>query len=544
MTTPSDAAFTADGSEWEVRPRRGAPVPRRVEGVLHLQGEKEWILSGAPGVLDAVGAALPHHSERLGPGTLLLTFGNSVGRLDLPHLGPVEVASGKWGEDAFDRMLSDLMAVAGSLPFSFGMGPLLSMESSAEERERVRYHAFLYLRHILSDTAPRQDRLIPVLELILRDPHRRWRRDFRSVPLEEATRVDPTALAHLAGSPLRRVDRMGDGTGSERRVATAGVRRLALRLGGHLPERIREERVASDVDTLENRFVLHFLREAHALIREVAKDAAGLREAFATRLAREADACGRRLDQILRAPLWREVGEARHLSLTSTVLQGRRGYREVFRHWLTLRQGTRIPLRAEEARRMVEAKDVALLYELWCYFRVVDQVRDLLGAPDRAGVVDVAKWQAHVRPEYRVHWPGVTLAYNGRFSAGRRGARFAYSTPLRPDIVLTHRRRGGTVVHLFDAKFRVDRGSGGSRGGDTFKRTDLAKMHAYRDAIPAARAAWVLYPGEEHRMFHVEPGDEEQGGVGAIPLVPGGREAPLAEVIRGVLGRGRVGGGG
>jgi len=508
---------------------------RPVEGVLHLQGEREWVLTGTPDVVDDLRAALPGHSERLGPGTLLLAFGNSVGRLDLPHLGQVEVASGKWGEEAFDRMLSELVAVAGSLPFSFGVGPLLSMAASADERERIRYHAFLYLRHILSDTAPREDRLMPVLELILRDPHRRWRRDSRLVPLEEATRVDPAALGHLAGGPLRRVDRAGAGAYAERSMATAGVRRLAERLGGHLPVHIREERVASDVDTPENRFVLHFLQEARALVREVAADAPGVRGAFGTRLVREADACAARLDQVLWASLWKEVGEPRHLSLSSTVLQGRRGYREVFRHWVRLRHGARLPLRPEEARRMVEAKDVALLYELWCYFRVVESLRRILGPPTAEGRPEVTDWEMGVRSEYRVRWPGATLAYNGRFSRSRGATRHAYSTPLRPDIVLTHRRRGGTVVHLLDAKFRVDT-RGENPDGGTFKRADLAKMHAYRDAIPAARTVWILYPGDEFRVFRADPANPERGGVGAIPLVPGGREDHLAEVIRGILG--------
>ncbi len=65
-------------------------------------------------------------------------------------------------------------------------------------------------------------------------------------------------------------------------------------------------------------------------------------------------------------------------------------------------------------------------------------------------------------------------------------------------------------------------------------------MHAYRDAILPARTAWVLYPGEEHRVFPVDPEDTTKGGVGAIPLLPGGGEDDLREVIQRVLGWERI----
>jgi predicted component of viral defense system (DUF524 family) len=34
-----------------------------------------------------------------------------------------------------------------------------------------------------------------------------------------------------------------------------------------------------------------------------------------------------------------------------------------------------------------------------------------------------------------------------------------------------------------------------------FKRGDIYKMHTYRDALPAARSVWILYPGTETRFY-------------------------------------------
>ena len=81
--------------------------------------------------------------------------------------------------------------------------------------------------------------------------------------------------------------------------------------------------------------------------------------------------------------------------------------------------------------------------------------------------------------------------------------------PLIPDIALRIPDGPNAGLHLFDAKFRVqaltdvglaaddkdaDDEKAAERAG-SFKRADIYKMHAYRDAIPSARSVWILYPG-------------------------------------------------
>ena len=103
---------------------------------------------------------------------------------------------------------------------------------------------------------------------------------------------------------------------------------------------------------------------------------------------------------------------------------------------------------------------------------------------------------------------------------------------------------------MFDAKFKVDWLSSAvpevedeqaerevvveERTG-VFKRADLYKMHAYRDAIPDARSAWVLYPGTERRFF-AHPESDGIEGVGALPLGTGGI-GPLTAEVKRLLGQ-------
>lgn len=106
----------------------------------------------------------------------------------------------------------------------------------------------------------------------------------------------------------------------------------------------------------------------------------------------------------------------------------------------------------------------------------------------------------------------------------------SYSVRLRPDISVL---APDSSLHLLDAKLRrtVTLVSAGSQDPDsddetdTFRRGDVYKMHAYRDAIHEARSVWVLYPGGGfERVFYHDPdisGFDGVSGVGALPLRPG-----------------------
>jgi predicted component of viral defense system (DUF524 family) len=70
----------------------------------------------------------------------------------------------------------------------------------------------------------------------------------------------------------------------------------------------------------------------------------------------------------------------RRLPAESMVLQRRRGYREVFRCFLRMRMATRIPTGADRSD-LLDVKDIAALYELWCFFEVQRTITQILGPP-------------------------------------------------------------------------------------------------------------------------------------------------------------------
>ncbi len=109
-------------------------------------------------------------------------------------------------------------------------------------------------------------------------------------------------------------------------------------------------------------------------------------------------------------------------------------------------------------------------------------------------------------------------------------------------------RDGQRELHALDAKLRIDgvvaSGEGEEDENDveanplSFKNDDIAKLHAYRDALPYVRSARVLYPGNEVREFPALDADARDiDGVGAIPLVPGKAARELVRVIARILGK-------
>lgn len=533
MVDAQTIAISAHGDE--------AEVTRTAGGDLRLSAERTWLVEGADDLVLAVEAALPLFCERVGR-TLLVRFGNAVGSFDGGPLGRLVVHSDKWDEAHFDRMLAEITRRMALLPFWCSTGAEREHERTISTQDRVLYHAFVYIRHVFSEAARIDERFAPALRLVLAMPHRRLERVATWSPLHAVERMDPRALLGMvtANADLTRAP-SGRATG------------LSRALGGYVPQRIEQSRVQSTVDVPENQFVKALLGQVLGIVERMRACVLGRTDGhFRRRILADCEAIERQLVPLARHALWDEVSEMRRVPAESQVLQRRRGYREMLRHFVRLRLTARLPLDPEATRKLLEIKDIAELYELWSFFEVERQVTLGLGRPPiEAGSPEVDDFGAHLGWGLRVAWDGgVELFYNPTYSRKRRN--HSYSVGLRPDIVLRIPAGPGAGDHLFDAKFKVRRiedaqgegddlddvdASAGRRGA--FKAADLYKMHAYRDAIGSARSVWILYPGSEFRFFDelagpavaVEALTASASGVGAIPLAPGERSTVIVKLV-------------
>ncbi|MBK9032260.1 MAG: DUF2357 domain-containing protein [Myxococcales bacterium] len=479
-----------------------------------LVAEKTWEFEGEPAALDSIVDVVGAAADRVTPAHLRLTFGNAVGLFRTTAGITLEVHSGKWEEAHFDAMLADVVSICADLPLATNANAgALPYRRTEQADDPAGYHAFVYLRQILREHAAEPDRLQTALEAVLRDPHRRLETEREVVPLDRGRFVDAVTL-----QALTRPGALAAVRGRTARLP------LAQALSGHLPSTLNQPRTVQNLDTLENRFVRAFLLHSRRIIDEVrGRVAKGEASFLRARLTSDCAWMDALVGGWLQHPIWNDVGDLTQLPLASTVMQARRGYRDVLRHHIRLMLASQaLPLSHADTFELLEARNIAVMYELWTYFAVVAELTEILGPPTQAIRTTPAFWGPNVTQGFEVRWPSQHRAsYNQTFPGETSSG--SYSTELRPDVTLWCPH---DECHVLDAKFKVS-------DGGSFLNADVHKMHAYRDAIGAARSAWVMYPGIAFQEYATQDGGT-WGAVGATPLrpEPGGRDE-----LRGLLSR-------
>lgn len=493
-----------------------------------LQGNRDYrVTFDTAEAAETAANNLPDYVCSRGPSgaELSLNFGNSVGAVQLGGRRVEVRHHGKLDDDSFHLMLEDISRSAVGLPFDFNRPSYLPFNRTERLRKSVLYHKFAYLRYIMNRSR-RHDSLQAALRHISARPHRRQVKQWQDEEVSRARRVEPQTVQALA----RRKADLIELPKSSSLLST----RLARKLEGRFPQEVRTWEPVHTHDTPENRFVKHFAEGALDIVEQ-------FRDLLSRSPSKYLDATlrddcrrmKRALEAFLRRPFVRETDELRRLPLDSSVLNTRSGYREVLRHFSRLSLATNYPIEPEDLCRIIETKDIATLYEYWCFFLLVRSVAAVLGRPVRAKFAVTDELRKKLNGKLCVEWDtGAVLSYQKHYASETE----SYSVALCPDYVLTIRGR----EYVFDAKFRVNRIGAGDdeQAEDAYRRdvknVDLYKMQTYRDALPRVNCACVLYPGNESIFYEIkhragsQPGRKHLGfetveslnGVGAVPCLP------------------------
>jgi predicted component of viral defense system (DUF524 family) len=313
------------------------------------------------------------------------------------------------------------------------------------------------------------------------------------------------------------------------------------------------------LDTPENRFVKHVLRDFSAFLDHADEVLTG-RDGYES-VIRDVLHLRSTLSRYLSAGMFKEVGEPRLIPLGSQVLQKRSGYREVLQHWLQFKISAR--LKWDDSKEVMGGdkefpagkRDLPSLYEAWLFLKVLELFRTKFGVKSEHLRQIINENDLSFTLNYGKHasFPGVPLKdgrklqgelhYNRSFESNDDPlSPGSWTQVLRPDFTmsfwtgdrtLTEAEAQQDAVHVhFDAKYRVE--SIKALFGDdkltekdlgvekrdqwsgNYKRVDLLKMHAYRDAIRRSEGAYVLYPGVIEK-----PGDGIKQWKGFHELLPG-----------------------
>lgn len=360
-------------------------------------------------------------------------------------------------------------------------------------------------------------------------------------------------------------------TGKAQREVASRKQRVPLRLdhelrqGGivSLPAKITFTDSEISFDTIENRFIKYFINETRQFILNIRHSFSVLmveNRSQHQQIIRDMDKLISDLDRINSDDPIRQCGRVTHLNLGSSVLQGRPGYREMLRFWTMIQMAAKLTWSGGEMVFDGARKNVATLYEYWCFVKLLGILGSLIDLPDDYKKNFIRKSGSGIELNLargnetalvcHVNWRDVELtvelSFNRTFKANSARGDGSWTREMRPDMTLSvwphefDRERALlfnliSMVH-FDAKYKSLLTSVIAEPSDdendlTYSRDDLAKMHAYRDAIRRSEAAYILYPGNKFAGF--SKFEEVLPGLGAIPMTPG--DPSGSDYLRSVL---------
>lgn len=555
----NDATAQAQGEE-PMQLIEGARYEYEFEDESHRLGAA----NGEPGrLIEASYLRQRGHTGFLSPGVntgrLALVVLNKNG--ELLGSAAVEVRSRKISyRDDYRHMLEDITDYCVDLLMELRAPTSLRAAADPGHTPQTLAQRFAFLKGLLGSQAFQN-----ALHRVVSHPHQRWEPEQTVLDTRKGFRPDARAIRQLARA--------------SRRVQLPMSHPLSTTVKS-LPERIALYRNVQTEDTAENRFVKFALQTFSAFLALMRQrlDDAGTAD---VRLRNELSTLSKQLDTALGADIFRDIPHPDMLPLGSPVLQRKEGYREIYQAWLKFDMAARLVWQGGDDVYHAGQRDIATLYEYWVFFRLLDIVTRVfkLDRPSSKELIEETAdgFGLKLKSGEQLGFDGVTFAGNrplrARFSYNRSFSRQvdptkegSWTERMRPDYTLSlwpadfsdkDAEQQELMVHVhFDAKYRVDNikqlfgrdDNELDRDGkdadlqeekqqqkrDRYKRADLLKMHAYRDAIRRTQGAYVLYPGTFEqgpwRTFH-----ELLPGLGAFPLKPGQGDDALTNFINDIV---------
>ena len=367
---------------------------------------------------------------------------------------------------------------------------------------------------------------------------------------------------------------------SVHRISRSGMRQIASRIDrvpyesiidgfDSLPRYLTVNHKTDSIDTPENQFIKYVLTSFYDFCSSLAT-----KRNANEQLKKEVNVIGNVLQGYMNSLFFKSVSTPTSLNIGSPVLQRKEGYREVLQAWLMFDLAAKLTWSGGDKVYNAGMKNVAVLYEYWVFFKLLDCVSEVFGIPaaeknklvnrdeDQINLnLDLSQGNTKVLEGSTTilnRHLKVRLCYNKIFNYKKDEHQAgSWTTCMRPDYTLSvwpeeltvdEAESKDTIIHIhFDAKYRLDKKLVGeqpdnlegvqielkeeeeNRERDVYKKGDLLKMHAYKDAIRRTGGAYILYPGNTKEEIH-KGFEEIIPGLGAFCLSPGHDEDQIPAI--------------
>lgn len=294
-------------------------------------------------------------------------------------------------------------------------------------------------------------------------------------------------------------------------------------------------------DTNENRLTKYMLQNTVIRLNGFCKQYEKLNSSTKSDVKNRVDAMVKGIRRRLNSGFMKQVKELPANAGMSLVFSMAPGYRELYRNYLLLQHGLSVTGSIFD----ISVKDLAVLYEYWCFIKLNSLMRnryellsqDIVKVEGKKLAVKLVKGQQS-RVRYRNPATGemITLSYNPSYL--HRAGKSA-TVAQKPDNVLQLEKKGKKVNYdyIFDAKYKVDAALEDSAYKKAYNtpgpmEEDINTMHRYRDAIVYKNGAsayertmfgaYVLFPywNEEEYKEHRFYKSIDEVNIGGLPFLP------------------------
>ncbi|MBN1971502.1 MAG: DUF2357 domain-containing protein [Candidatus Delongbacteria bacterium] len=325
----------------------------------------------------------------------------------------------------------------------------------------------------------------------------------------------------------------------------------------------RSEYKTLSTNTSENRFFKHAVFQT---LRRYKKVKSFIERRFSNSITEnfkaELSDIEKQLEIISVNPFFRTINDFQGIKQESLVLQKATGYSTIYKSWIMLNSG----LKFLDGIQKIELKNIAKLYQIWCFLEIKNVLQNLLGKenPDEVNLAEIQiddfvfKIERGVKSKvsfFNKDGDIIDLFHDFSYDTSESQNVKLFTVNQRPDIVLritkNDLKENYVLTYLYDAKYRL--ASDEKEGSPDLPTEDsINQMHRYRDAIYYVNkgkskpekeviGAYILFPGSGE-IETIKKLDFyksiESVNIGAFPLRPNdySNRALLEDHIRTIIG--------
>ena len=456
----------------------------------------------------------------------VINFANEIGYSDLVILVDgkryltltIEVFPSKISyKDDYKELISDVIAEVYNLVFDFLRKTYESLDI-AYTKQASPVEFFAIIIKIYSE-------FIVAADMVIAKPHHMLEKEYRVLPEHKVKRTDNRSIRWIEKHPEH-----------------------VMRAGNEIKiDKAMSVKKYVTYDTKENRLTKYILQITAKRLENFKVQYNKLARDNDEVIINEIDSMINGINRRLNTGFFKEVSAMPANSGMSLVFSMAPGYRDLYKCYLLLQHGLSI----SGSIFNLSLKDMAVLYEYWCFIKLNSLMREKYELQDqdivkvnRNGLFVSLDKGSSSRVKYYSHKTGdiITLSYNASYKATHKESRSEMPTiSQRPDNVFKLEKKGSDkpYEYVFDAKYRINPAIKDSPyeiayGAPGPQEDDINTMHRYRDAIVYKNdanqkyerkmfGAYILFPykninGEyENHPFYKSI---EKVNIGGLPFLP------------------------